>query len=75
LQCITYLLVTNGEFALGLLIGIGESLELLDRLRLRDFNSKFDVALGILVARLDGRSTASAFSSIAWNESNPGKLT
>jgi hypothetical protein len=48
-----YLFVTNGEFALSLLILIGESFELLDGLRLQDLDAEFDVALGVLVARLE----------------------
>jgi hypothetical protein len=47
-----YLLIANGEFALGLLVGIGKSLELLDRLALQDLNAELDVALGVLVTRL-----------------------
>jgi hypothetical protein len=48
----TYLLITNGELALGLLVLVGESLELLNGLRLQDLDSEFDVALGVFVARL-----------------------
>lgn len=48
----TNLLITNGEFALGLLVGVGKSLELLDRLALQDLDTELDVALGVLVARL-----------------------
>jgi hypothetical protein len=48
----TYLLIANGEFALGLLVGIGKGLELLDGFALQDLNAKLDVALGVLVARL-----------------------
>lgn len=48
----TNLLVTNGELALSLLVGIGESLKLLDGFALHDLNAELDVALGVLVARL-----------------------
>jgi hypothetical protein len=48
----TYLLIANGEFALGLLVGIGKGLELLDGLALQDLNAELDVALGVLVAGL-----------------------
>jgi hypothetical protein len=48
----THLLVANGEFALRLLVGIGKGLELLDGLALQDLDAKLDVALGVLVARL-----------------------
>ena len=48
----TYLLITNGELALGLLVLVGESFELLDGLRLQDLDAEFDVALGVLVAGL-----------------------
>jgi hypothetical protein len=47
-----YLLITDRELALRLLVLIGESLEFLDRLRLQDLDAEFDVALGVLVARL-----------------------
>jgi hypothetical protein len=47
-----YLLITNGEFALGLLVGVGKSLELLDGLALQNLDAKLDVALGVLMARL-----------------------
>jgi hypothetical protein len=50
----TYLLITNSELALRLLVLVGESLELLDRLRLQDLDAEFDVALGVLVAGLEG---------------------
>jgi hypothetical protein len=48
----TNLLITNSEFALGLLVGVGKGLELLDGLALQDRNAKLDVALGVLMARL-----------------------
>lgn len=48
----TNLLVTNGEFALGLLVGIGKGLELLDGLALRDLDAELDIALGVLVTGL-----------------------
>jgi hypothetical protein len=48
----TYLLITNSELALRLLVLVGESLELLDGLRLQDLDAELDVALGVLVARL-----------------------
>lgn len=47
-----YLLITNSELALGLLIRIGESLEFLDGLRLQNLDAELDIALGVLVARL-----------------------
>lgn len=47
-----YLLITNSELALGLLVLVGESFELLDGLRLQDLDAEFDVALGVLVAGL-----------------------
>ena len=49
----TYLLITNGELALSLLVLVGESFELLDGLRLQDLNAKFDVALRVFMARLE----------------------
>jgi len=49
----TDLLVTNGEFALGLLVGVGKGLELLDGLALRDLDAELDVTLGILVTGLE----------------------
>jgi hypothetical protein len=48
----TYLLITNSELALGLLVLIGESFELLDGLRLQHLDAEFDVALGVLMAGL-----------------------
>ena len=48
----TYLLITNSELALRLLVLTGESFELLDGLRLQDLDAKFDVALGVLVTGL-----------------------
>lgn len=48
-----YLLVTNGELALCLLVRIGVCLELLDRLRLQDLDAKLHVTLGVLVAGLE----------------------
>jgi hypothetical protein len=38
---------------LGLLVLVGESFELLDGLRLQDLDAELDVALGVLVTRLD----------------------
>ena len=49
---IAYLLVTNSELALRLLVLVGESFELLDGLRLQDLDAKLDVALGVFVAGL-----------------------
>ena len=48
----TNLLITNGEFALGLLVGIGKGFEFLDGLALQDLDAELDVALGVLVTRL-----------------------
>jgi hypothetical protein len=48
----TYLLITNSKLALGLLVLVGESLELLDGFRLQDLDTELDVALGVFVARL-----------------------
>ena len=48
----TYLLVTNSELALRLLVLIGESFKLLDGLRLQDLDAEFDISLGVLVTRL-----------------------
>lgn len=50
--CETYLLITNSELALRLLVLVGKSFELLDRLRLQDLDAEFDVALGVFVAGL-----------------------
>ena len=47
-----YLFVANREFALSLLVCIGKSLELLDRLGLGYRNTKLDVLLGVFVSRL-----------------------
>ena len=47
------LLITNGEFALGLLVLLGESLELLDRLSLRNSNTELDIGFGVFVSRLE----------------------
>jgi hypothetical protein len=48
----TYLLITNSELALRLLVLVGERFESLDRLRLQDLDAEFDVAFGVLVAGL-----------------------
>jgi hypothetical protein len=50
--CKAYLLITNSELALGLLVLVGESFELLDGLRLQDLDAEFDIALGVLVTGL-----------------------
>lgn len=47
-----YLLITNRELALGLLVRIGESLKFLDRLRLQDLDAELDVAFRVFVAGL-----------------------
>jgi len=52
MSIVAYLLITNREFALGLLVLIGESLEFLHGLRLQDLDTKPDVALCVLVTRL-----------------------
>lgn len=49
----TDLLVTNGEFALSLLVGVGEGFEFLDGLALHNLDAELDVALSVLVAGLD----------------------
>lgn len=49
----TYLLIPNGELALCLLVGLGKSLELLDRLGLRDLHAELHICLGVFVARLE----------------------
>lgn len=48
----TYLLITDSELALSLLVLIGESLEFLDGLRLQDLDAEFDIALRVLVTWL-----------------------
>lgn len=48
----TYLLVTNSELALSLLVGVREGLQLLDGLRLQDLDAELDVALGVFMAGL-----------------------
>lgn len=57
LKCIgpgaTYFLITNSEFALGLLVLVGEGFELLDGLGLQDLDAKLHIALGVLMARLE----------------------
>ena len=59
----TYLLVTNSELALRLLVLIDESFKLLDGLRLQDLDAKLDVAFGVLVAGL-GNLLAHAGSKV-----------
>lgn len=65
----TDLLVADGEFALGLLVALCESLQLFDRLALKNRHAKFDVRLGVLVARLHscGRHKKSAFSILGFS--------
>jgi hypothetical protein len=46
------LFITNCEFALRLLVILCKSLQLLDRLALRDRESKFGIAFCVLVTRL-----------------------
>jgi len=50
---VVLLLITNSEFALGLLVLIGESFKLLDGLRLQDLDAEFDISLGVLVTRVN----------------------
>lgn len=52
-QSSTYLFVTNGEFALGLLVRLSKSLKLLNRLRLGHRNAELDIGLCVLVTGLD----------------------
>jgi hypothetical protein len=56
--CKAYLLITNSELALCLLVLIGESFELFDRLRLQDLDAEFDIALGVLVTGLQTLSVS-----------------
>lgn len=55
-KCLTNLFVTNSELSLSLLVGVGESLELLDRLRLQDLDAELDIALGVFMAGLGWQS-------------------
>lgn len=48
----TYLLITNREFSLCLLVRIRKGLQFLDRLRLRYRKTELDVSFGVLVSRL-----------------------
>lgn len=50
----TYLLVANGEFALGFLVRLGVGVKLFDGfVVLRHGLCKFDVALSVLMTRVD----------------------
>lgn len=49
---VSYLLVSNGEFALCLLIRIRERLKLLHSIRLQDLDAELDVAFGVFMAGL-----------------------
>lgn len=51
------LLISNCELALRLLVLLGELLERFDGFGLQDFDSEFDIASGVFVARLE-RSSA-----------------
>lgn len=52
-----YLLISDRELALRLLVGVCERLEFLDGFILHDFDAEFDVAFGVLVTGL-GRSVS-----------------
>jgi len=57
------LLITDGEFALCLLIGACERLQLFDGFALRDGDGEFDVAFGVLMAWLQSVSYTDARQS------------
>lgn len=48
----TYLLITDGEFALCLLVLVREGLELQNRLCLGDLDTELHIGLGVFVTRL-----------------------
>lgn len=48
-----YLLVTNGELSLRLLVCVGKCFKLLDRLCLEDLHAEFDIAFCVFMARLE----------------------
>lgn len=58
LRSSSYLLVTDGEFPLCLLVLLRKCLELLDGLCLRDRNAELDIGLGILMTGLERVSTS-----------------
>lgn len=49
----SYLFVGNGKFALRFLVVLGEGIQFLDRLALRNRQSKFDIGFRVLVTRLE----------------------
>lgn len=57
-----YLLISNGEFALGLLVLLGECRKFLNRLRLGNSETELDIALCVLVARLCPSDSAARFN-------------
>jgi hypothetical protein len=52
LEC-TYLLISNGEFALRLLVRLRVLVQSLDRIVIEHSLSEFDVSLGVFMARID----------------------
>jgi hypothetical protein len=49
----TYLLIPNSKLALGLLVLVCKSLELLDGFGLQDFDAELNVAFGVLMSGLN----------------------